>query len=194
MYLVLIRESGTNYQMKLRNLYLLLKFSMAMSVLSTTSYAQYDHEEITCLADNIYWEARNQTTRGMIAVANVTRNRVKSPHYPDTYCGVIKEGPMRESWKTRQNADLPNSERVFFPKRYRCQFSWYCDGKSDVIPNQDQNIYELATAISFKIIHGDFSDNTNGSTHYHADYVTPDWATQMEKIVVIGNHIFYKFP
>jgi len=130
----------------------------------------------------------------MIAVANVTRNRVKSPHYPDTYCGVIKEGPMRESWKTRQNADLPNSERVFFPKRYRCQFSWYCDGKSDVIPNQDQNIYELATAISFKIIHGDFSDNTNGSTHYHADYVTPDWATQMEKIVVIGNHIFYKFP
>ena len=120
-----------------------------MSVLSTTSYAQYDPHEVSCLADNIYWEARNQPTRGMIAVANVTRNRVKSPHYPNTYCEVIKQGPIRESWKTRKNPDLPDSERIYFPKRDRCQFSWYCDGKADNIPKVDMNIYELSTAIAF---------------------------------------------
>ena len=130
----------------------------------------------------------------MIAVANVTRNRVKSPHYPNTYCEVIKEGPIRESWKTRKDPTLPDSERIYFPKRDRCQFSWYCDGKSDKIPSVDKNIYELSKAIAFKIIHGDFSDNTGGSTHYHADYVDPEWADHMEKTVVIGNHIFYKFP
>lgn len=165
-----------------------------MSALSTTSYAQYVPHEVSCLADNIYWEARNQPTRGMIAVANVTRNRVNSPHYPDTYCEVIKEGPIRESWKTRKDPDLPDSERIYFPKRDRCQFSWYCDGKSDKIPKVDLNIYELSTAIAFKIIHGDFYDNTGGSTHYHADYVSPEWAKHMEQTIVIGNHIFYKFP
>ena len=50
----------------------------------------------------------------MLAVAFVTRNRVISPHYPDTYCEVIKEGPMRESWKTRKDPDLPDDQRVFF--------------------------------------------------------------------------------
>ena len=90
-------------------LYLLLKFSMVLVAWSQTSYAASNQQEISCLADNIYWEARNQETRGMLAVAFVTRNRVISPHYPDTYCEVIKEGPMRESWKTRKDPNLAES-------------------------------------------------------------------------------------
>ena len=58
----------------------------------------------------------------MIAVANVTRNRVKSPHYPNSYCEVIKEGPIRESWKTRKNPDLPDSERIYFPNEIDVNF------------------------------------------------------------------------
>ena len=167
---------------------------MALSVLSPIYYAVADQAEIACLAHNIYWEARNQESRGMMAVAHVTRNRVKSPHYPNTYCEVIQEGPMRESWKTRKNPDLPDSERVYFPKRDRCQFSWYCDGKADVIPSQDKDIYELSRMIAFKIVYGHFDDNTHGSTHYHADYVSPKWAGEMTYTVTIGTHIFYKFP
>jgi len=130
----------------------------------------------------------------MIAVANVTRNRVNSPLWPNSYCEVIKEGPVRESWKTRKDPTLDDSQRVYFPKRDRCQFSWYCDGKSDTIPTQDKDIHELARMIAFKIIHGWFKDNTHGSTHYHADYVSPEWSKHMTYIITIENHIFYRFP
>ena len=101
---------------------------------------------------------------------------------------------MKESWKTRKDPDLPDSERIYFPKRDRCQFSWYCDGKADKIPSQDKDIYELSRMIAFKIVYGQFEDNTFGSTHYHADYVNPKWASEMTYTVTIGNHIFYRFP
>ena len=68
--------NGIAYLTKLTKNFLLLKFSLAMIVASPTSYANNFHEEITCLATNIYWEARNQTVSGMIAVGMVTRNRV----------------------------------------------------------------------------------------------------------------------
>ena len=47
--------------------------------------------------------------------------------------------------------------------------------------------------IAFKIVHGQFEDNTYGSTHYHADYVNPKWASEMTHTVTIGNHIFTAF-
>ena len=59
------------------------------------------YEQIICLADNIYWEARNQPVRGMFAVAYVVDNRVSDKRYPDTYCEVIKQGPTRPSWKDK---------------------------------------------------------------------------------------------
>ena len=54
----------------------MIEIHLAMIVASPMSYASNFHEEITCLATNIYWEARNQNVQGMIAVGNVTRNRV----------------------------------------------------------------------------------------------------------------------
>ena len=162
------------------------------SFLSTPALS--DETQIDCLAENIYWEARNQSGRGMMAVAHVTRNRVRSPHFPDNYCDVIKEGPVKESWTTRKNPLLSDDQRIYFPKRDQCQFSWYCDGKSDEIPYQDEDIYSLAYMIAFKIVHNWFEDNTYGATYYHADYVNPEWASEMSHTTTIGNHIFYKYP
>ena len=141
--------------------------------------------QVNCLADNIYWEARNQPTKGMIAVAMVTRNRVEDSRYPDTYCGVVEQGPVRESWK---------KNGTFYPVRHRCQFSWYCDGKSDKIPQQDLDVYELARIIAFKVIHLEMTfDFTKGATHYHATYVYPEWAETKTKTVQIKDHIFYRW-
>ena len=78
---------------------------------------------ITCLAQNIYFEARDQPTVGQMAVAYVVLNRVHHPAWPDTVCDVIREGPTY-SWKQD------------YPIRNRCQFSWYCDGKPDVPKDQ----------------------------------------------------------
>ena len=78
---------------------------------------------IACLAQNIYFEARDQPTAGQVAVATVVLNRVHDPRWPDTVCGVIREGPTY-NWKTT------------YPIKDRCQFSWYCDGKPDIPKDQ----------------------------------------------------------
>jgi len=145
-------------------------------------HASYTEQK--CLADNIYWEARNQSTKGMIGVAFVTRNRVNDTRFPHSYCEVIKQGPERPSWKDKN---------IMVPLRHRCQFSWYCDGKSDNIPTIDLDIYEFARTIAFKIYNGHLTDFTVGATHYHADYVTPAWAKSKTKTITIDEHIFYRW-
>ena len=159
------------------------------SLLTSPSFSS--EQQIKCLADNIYWEARNQEVRGMMAVAHVTRNRVRSPHWPSTYCEVIEEGPMRESWTTRKNPLLPDDQRVYFPKRDRCQFSWYCDGKSDRIWNEDA--FARAFIIAKRVIAGQYDGYLEGATHYHATYVNPDWAKTKTLITQVGDHIFYRW-
>jgi len=142
------------------------------------------HSEMKCLADNVYWEARNQSGKGMIGVALVVRNRVNDDRFPHSYCEVIMEGPTQPSWK---------EPHILIPVRHRCQFSWYCDGKSDTIPTRDMDIYELARAVAFKVYRGEFGDFTYGATHYHADYVTPAWAASKMETITIDNHIFYRW-
>ena len=130
----------------------------------------------------------------MLAVSLVVMNRVKAHHYPSNVCDVVRQGPMRESWKTRQDPDLPKFQRVFYPVKHRCQFSWYCDGKADTVYNKEkwEYIYNLAHAFLFKYTYGHFDDFTKGAIYYHADYVNPYWANEKEQVVQIGTHIFYK--
>ena len=140
--------------------------------------------EQVCLANNIYWEARNQTEEGMIGVGLVVRNRVNDNRFPHSYCEVVHEGPTRPSWR---NPDT----RI--PVKHRCQFSWYCDGKSDDIRSNELDIYAVASDIAHRIYSGDITDITNGATHYHADYVIPAWAATKIKTIQIDNHIFYRW-
>ena len=142
----------------------------------------------------MYFESRNESSKGTLAVSLVVMNRVKANHYPNTICDVVYQGPMRESWKTRKDPDLPKFQRVFYPIKHRCQFSWYCDGKADKVYNQEKwnYIYSLAHSFLFKYTYGHFNDFTKGAIYYHADYVNPKWAKQKEYVVQIGTHIFYK--
>ena len=143
------------------------------------------YEQIICLADNIYWEARNQPVRGMFAVAYVVDNRVSDKRYPDTYCEVIKQGPTRPSWKDKT---------ILFPVKNRCQFSWYCDGKSDDVPLYDRQVYQIAVEIARIIFFGQYDEDiTEGATHYHANYVFPAWRKTKTKTLIVGDHIFYRW-
>ena len=120
-------------------------------------------------------------------------NRVKDTRFPNTICEVIEQGPVRESWKTRGKV-VPDHERKYFPIRNRCQFSWFCDGKSDKVPEFDLDVYELAMIIAFKVMHGQaMNDFTEGATHYHATYVNPEWAESKTKTIRIKDHIFYRW-
>jgi N-acetylmuramoyl-L-alanine amidase len=140
--------------------------------------------QVSCLASNIYFEARSEPKTGQIAVAFVTLNRVDSPNFPDTICDVVKQ-------KSRVTS--------IGDRKIVCQFSWYCESKPKwqyynmLLTNNTTLKYNevLEVAIYVYANRERIYDPTNGSLFYHADYVRPNWRN-FEKQVVIGRHIFYK--
>lgn len=141
---------------------------------------KFDKMNLTCLAKNIYHEARGEGIDGMIAVGMVTLNRVKSKRYPDTICRVVYQGKKDEFGNLIKD---------------KCQFSWACDGKDDTIKdwktfgkirnNIVKAILELREA-------GREFDITGGALHYHAGHVNPRWADADKLVAQIGDHLFYK--
>ena len=135
-----------------------------------------DPQELECMTMNIYFEAALESTAGKLAVAQVTLNRVKSNHYPNTVCSVVKQGRHHESG---------------FPVRDRCQFSWYCDGKHDT-PSMGKMWGESQKVAIYVLENAKLLDITDGATHYHADYIeNPRWAIARHKTMQIDTHIFY---
>ena len=133
--------------------------------------------QVQCMALNVYYEARGSNLADKAAVADVVLNRVNDSRYPDTVCGVVKQG--------MQNAD--GSMR-----RNKCQFSWYCDGKHD--RPQDQDRWVEAQGIAWNMVEeGKYRGITEGATHYHATYVNPRWASTLQLVGSIGAHIFYRW-
>ena len=126
--------------------------------------------ELRCLALNIYWEARSEPGNSQLAVAMVTLNRVASDEFPDTICGVVRQGGYKRA--------------------KRCQFSWYCDGKSDDPGNA--KAWRHAKAIAYKAAFHATYDPTRGALWYHADYVKPRWARSLRRTVRIGRHLYYR--
>jgi len=131
-----------------------------------TNSAEYA-KELKCMSRNIYFEARNQSKKGQIAIALVTLNRVAHKRWPSTICGVVKQHK---------------------------QFSWYSDGKSDKPRNKKAFIAAQLIASTLMSRETTIIDFTKGSTHYHADYVDPYWNRKLVKLATIGTHIFYKYP
>ena len=134
-----------------------------------------------CLAQNIYFEAGNQPIAGKVAVANVTMNRVEDLQFPNEICDVVYQTKeYKKSWKTGE----------LIPKRGMCQFSWYCDGKSD--DPKDSVTWLESIRVADLILNGETIDITGGALWYHAYYVNPYWAAHLQQIVIIEDHIFYK--
>jgi spore germination cell wall hydrolase CwlJ-like protein len=125
--------------------------------------------DLECLALNVYHEARSEPQEGQLAVAAVTLNRVESESFPNSVCAVVKQG----------------GERL-----HRCQFSWWCDGKSD--KPSDEQAWDTALRLSRLSLLGLAPDPTKGALYYHATYVTPRWSRSFERTARIGAHLFYR--
>ena len=157
-----------------------------VSPLHSTNHTEM-HEELYCLAINSYHEARGEGFDDKLATAQVVMNRVNSVKFPDDVCAVITDGPVRESWKTRQQQDIDPLDRVYYPVKHRCQFSWYCDGRSDAIYNLAG--WEDSVVAAFLVQPGFGEDIVDGATHYYAhDIVSPSWAERMEVTVKLKGH------
>src|SRR5215510_4327092 len=125
--------------------------------------ADISEDELGCLVENVYHEARGEDALGQAAVAYVTLNRVRSPDYPDTICGVV--------WQPGQ-------------------FSWTEDGRSDHMT--DLPAIEKAVDIALAVSRGKIKDPTGGALHYYAqDKVKPRWALHGWRLI-LGDHTFVK--
>ena len=134
---------------------------------------------LMCLALNTYHEAKNQSMIGQVATAQVVMNRVADSRYPNTVCEVVKQGPKYKG------SDVP--------VRHKCQFSWFCDGKSDE-PRKDSKEWFKAKEYARIVLSGRIVlDVTAGATHYHATYVKPSGATTKTRTTRIESHIFYRW-
>lgn len=128
-------------------------------------------EEFHCLAEALYFEARGETVRGQFAVAEVILNRVDSPAYPDTICGVVHQGTGR---------------------RHQCQFSYTCDGVPETIA--EPRAWERVAKVARVMIDGAPRPLTGEATHYHTNAVRPSWASRLDRTAEIGTHRFYRHP
>ena len=126
--------------------------------------------ELDCLALNIYFEARNEALEGKRAVGHVVMNRVRDRAFPASVCQVIRDG-----------GEALNSG---------CQFSWWCDGRSD--KPLDNLAWRESREIAWDVLRGATRDPTRGALWYHADYVSPAWSAELARGQQIGRHIFYQ--
>jgi len=146
---------------------------------------KYTPEDAKCLAKNIYFEAGVESTAGKLAVANVTINRAIHVNYPNTICGVVREGIHYYNAKKDE----------YFPVRNRCQFSWYCDGLGDK-PREGrtwESAQELAKKVLVNYHDKALIDITDGAMYYHANWMEtyPSWSKKKKIMTSIDRHIFY---
>jgi spore germination cell wall hydrolase CwlJ-like protein len=122
---------------------------------------------LVCLARAIYFEAGGQSDREMTAVGHVVMNRVREAGFPDDVCAVIRDGGEQPP----------------------CQFSWWCDGQSDIAADRPE--YDRAVRVARAILSGEVPDPTGGANMFHNRTVSPSWARRAERKAKIGDQVFY---
>ncbi|MHC6225346.1 cell wall hydrolase [Pseudomonas sp. X10] len=125
-------------------------------------------DSITCLARTLYWEAKGTDAKDMEGVANVVLNRVGHDGFPNTICGVVKQGIETRS----------------------CQFSWWCDGRPDQV--EEEQRYTIAKEVARKALNQQLPDRTQGALYFHDRNVRPDWTKGYIKTVETRHFLFYK--
>jgi len=125
-------------------------------------------DAITCLARTIYWEANRKDDAEMEAIANVVMNRLGHKGFPNTICGVVRQGHEQGA----------------------CQFSWWCDGRSD--DAEEEEPYSKAKEIARKALNRQLKDRSGGALYFHHRKVNPNWSNEYIRTVEVGEHVFYK--
>ena len=121
-----------------------------------------------CLALAMYWEARNEGSEGMRAVGSVVLNRVESDDFPDTPCEVVHQGGERSP----------------------CQFSWWCDGRSDA--PRDSKRWQSAMALAAQMSRNRGDDPTRGALFFHSTAIPVPWRVERTPTARILGHIYYR--
>lgn len=147
----------------------------------------------SCLACNIYHEARGESLVGQVAVAVVTYNRVLDERYPEHFCAVV--------WQKTWVPDRDENGDKLDTGKWVAQFSWTVDGKSDRV--YDDHSWQWALNIADTILanhRAGYALKLKGLPidrrvlWYHATSVKPWWSAKKKLAVCTGNHCFYSDP
>lgn len=121
-------------------------------------------KDFECMALNLHYEARGESTKGMIAVANVVMNRTENPNFPNSVCEVIYQ-KKQFSWVNSK------TRLTFRTTSYKAKFIAY-----EAIVNKT------------------LEDNTSGALYFHVTNLKTNWEYgKLHKTANIGNHVFYKY-
>lgn len=123
---------------------------------------RFSANDLNCLAEAVYHEARGESRQGQAAVAEVILNRVDSRQFPSTVCGVINQP---------------------------AQFSYTIGGRKAI---SNKAAYLRARQIAEAALSGAPRNLTNGATYFHTPAVRPAWSHRFQRTVQIGAHIFYR--
>jgi spore germination cell wall hydrolase CwlJ-like protein len=134
--------------------------------------AREEARNLTCLAMNVYFEARGESLAGQQAVAEVTLNRVASGRYPNTVCAVV----FQKNWDPLRG-------------RYVGAFSWT---EFEAVTPPSGEAWERSLEVAEAAYAGRVPPRLRGALHYHAERIRPSWARERRQIARIGNHIFYR--
>ena len=133
-------------------------------------------DDMGCLVEAIYHEARSEPFTAQLSVANVILERVADDRFPNTICKVVHQGKYNRKGQ---------------PIRNKCMFSYWCDGKSERM--RETHALKKVIHVAELAMKGVQVGLTQGATHYHANYVQPQWASS-ENFMYVGNmgkHVFY---
>jgi spore germination cell wall hydrolase CwlJ-like protein len=151
----------------MRKLFLFLVLSL--TIFSGVVHAETIRPEVQCMAEAIYSESRAEPYAGQLAVATVIINRTEDSRYPNTVCGVVRQGT-----------------------HYSCQFQGLC-GKHDT-SKYNKSQWETCVDIANHVIYFGKRLESVYKKHglwFHNRQVDPPWAHTKHRIIVIGGHLFY---
>ncbi len=138
------------------------------------------------LALTAYGEAGGEGNEGMIAAMNVVKNRVlsNSANVLDANVLSVTKSKYHAVILKPYQFSIYNSNDGFRSRAEQIADNWNSEIKK-------YPVLDKAYTLAGKILSGSIADNTQGATYYHANYVTPSWASSIPYIGQIGNHVFY---
>lgn len=133
------------------------------------------------VAATLWAEARSEPVQGIVAVANVIRNRAQKPGWwGKDFSGVCLAKAQFSCWTPA--GGQRNYDRLL------ALMQQFVKGE----PITDPGVRECIGIAH--LITGDYvRDNTKGSTHYHTATLTPRpaWARNVTPAVQVAAHVFY---
>jgi Cell Wall Hydrolase len=130
------------------------------------------NRELTCLARNVYFEARGEPLAGQYAVAEVTMNRRAAARFPGSVCAVV----YQKNWDVLR-------------KRFVGAFSWT---EFNALPEPSGEDWKQAWKVAIDVYSGRQPPVLQGAMYYHSTSIKPSWAREKKLVARIGGHAFYK--